>query len=411
MNQRSLRVQWTQLIVLSGVHFLVDMFGNILPAVLPEICREFAITLAFGGFILASLPLASNGVQLLTGHMRPDKTKPLFLHLGMALAMSVCLMALAPRSTGGIVLLLGLGIVSGCGIAIAHPEGLRALHTLDRIPPTLGTAVFMTTGFLGFASGGAISAGLVAAYGLKGLFPLVLFPIVGILAVVLVRIRLSADPDEPQNAGAATNLTGQALPFWKVLSIGLPAALSTTIVIQLAPTHLNGLGFDLAFGGLATAMFGWGGVVGPFVWAAIAHRKGDLPSSAWAYALSAPFMALYLVFIRHTAAVWLLAGVGFSSMAAYILTITLSRDAKGLNLGQRMAFIVGGTWGIAMVVFLGLAVVADWVGTGPILKVTPAGYLLSGLLGWEVLRQHPEAARRHKAARALATPGEEHTPI
>jgi ABC-type dipeptide/oligopeptide/nickel transport system permease subunit len=78
----TLRVQWVQLAVLSGVHFLVDMFGNVLPALLPVICDDFQITLAVGGFVLASLPLAANGVQILTGHLRPEKTKPLFLHLG-----------------------------------------------------------------------------------------------------------------------------------------------------------------------------------------------------------------------------------------------------------------------------------------------------------------------------------------
>jgi FSR family fosmidomycin resistance protein-like MFS transporter len=394
-------VQWVQLAVLSGVHFLVDMFGNVLPALLPVICDDFHITLAVGGFVLASLPLASNGVQVLTGHLRPDKTTPLFLHLGVALAASICLMALAPRSLAGIALIVGLGVISGSGVAVAHPEGLRAIHTLDRIAPSLSTAVFMTSGFFGFASGGAISACLVASYGLKGLYPLIPLLVLGVVTMRLSRVRLAVEHETPNGNGQAVGTSAHVLPFWKVLSIGLPAAVSTTVLQQLTPTHLHELGFDLAFGGFSTAMFGWGGAIGPFVWTVIAHRQGNLRACVGAFLLSSPFLVLYLMFTDHRAAAWLLFGVGFSSMSAYILTVTLARESRGFNLGRRMALIVGGTWGIATLVLMIVAPLADWVGTGLVLRLTPAGYVLSGLCAFVVLRQHPQ---RETAGAAAAIP-------
>jgi FSR family fosmidomycin resistance protein-like MFS transporter len=378
-----------QLVVLSGVHFLVDMFGNVLPAILPVIRDDFRVTLVVGGFVLASVPLASNVVQILTGHLRPDKTMPLFLHLGVVLSASICLVALAPRSAAGAALVVGLGVISGSGVAIAHPEGLRALHTLDQISPALSTAVFMTSGFLGFASGGAISACLVARYGLKGLYPLIPCLVAGIVAITLSKVRLAVERDATDADEQTTRSSAQVLPFWKVLCIGLPAAVSTTVILQLTPTYLHDLGFELTFGGFSTAMFGWGSTVGPFVWTAVAHRKGDLPSAIWAFLLSTPFIVLYLMFSERAGAAWLLFGVGFSSMSAYILTITLARKARGFNLGRRMAFIVGGTWGIATIVLMIVAPLADWVGIGLVLKITPAGYVLSGLCAFWVLRQHP----------------------
>ncbi|MEN6338354.1 MAG: MFS transporter [Phycisphaerales bacterium] len=401
MNKLSVRVQWAQLIVLSGIHFLVDMFGTMLPAILPVIRDEFAITLSTAGFITATLSFASNGMQILTGRMRADKTSPLFLQMGLILAATICLIFLAPRSPGGVALLFAFAVVSGSGIAVAHPEGLRAIHTLDRIAPALGTAVFMTSGFFGFASGGMISALLVDSYDLKGLWPLVLCPIGGILALFLARVHLSTEQAGPNANHGHAQAAPRTLPFWQVLGIGLPAAVSTTIVQQLAPTYLNELGFGLTSGGFSTALFGWGGGVGPFLWAVIAHRKGSLTCSAWAFLLSFPFMLLYMIFVRHPAARWLLFGVGFSAMSAYILTITLAREAYGVSLGLRMALIVGGTWGIAMIVFLILAVVADRVGTGPILWLTPAGYLISGVLGFWMLRRHPEPVRVREVAPAL----------
>jgi MFS transporter, FSR family, fosmidomycin resistance protein len=410
MNQQSVRMQWVQLVVLSGVHFLVDMFGNLLPAILPVICRDFRVSLAVGGLVVASLPLASNGVQILTGHMRPDKTRPLFLYLGVVLAASICLMALVPRSTSGIILLVVLGVVSGSGVAIAHPEGLRAVHTFDRISPGLSTSVFMTSGFLGFASGGAISAGLVAVYGLKGLYPLALCLFAGIGAIALSRIRLAVEHDDPATNGQGAHSPQRVLPFWKVLLMGLPAATSTAVILQLVPTYLHELGYDLKFGGFSAAMFGWGGAVGPFAWAFLAHRKGNLRCSVWAFLLPAPFVVLYLVFVRHAVAAWLLFGAGFSAMAAYILTITLARTARGWNLGRRMAFIVGGTWGVAQIAFMLLAPLADLVGTGRVLQFMPAGYLFSGLYGLYVLRQYPQVIQASAGTEALGLSADERSP-
>ncbi len=410
MNQQSLKAQWTQLVVLSGVHFLADMFGNMLPAILPALREEFSLKLATGTFVIASLGMTSNAMQLLTGHLRARETKPFFLYIGTLLAAAVCLMALAPKSMAGILLLLGFGAVGGCGIAVVHPEGLRGVHTLERISASLSTAVFMTSGFFGFASGGAISACLVHSYGLKGLYPLLVCPALGMLAIVFSRVRLAVEDVAPANGGPVAGAF-PTLPFSKVLLIGLPAALSTTAVQWLTPTYLHDLGFALTSGGLAAAMFGWGGAVGPFLWAAIALRKGDLCACVWAFLLSAPFTMLYFVFVGHGLAIWLLFGAGSCAMSAYILTVTLARAAKGLSLGHRMALIVGGTWGITLVIFLALMPLVDRIGTGLFLRFTPVGYLISALYAFHVLRQYPHLARQDRRPPALDLAGQEHTPV
>ncbi len=391
MSASSLKAQWAQLIVLSGVHFLVDMFGNMLPAILPVVRENFSLSLSVAAFVLAALTLTANGVQMLTGHMRADRDQPLFLHLGLLLACVICAIALAPRSGTGVAVIVGLGIISGCGIAIAHPEGLRAVHTLERINAATSTAVFMTAGFLGFASGGVVSAFLVSRFGLAGLFPLVLLPIVGIAAVVLSRITLAVE--NPSGHKVGPERVSHRLPFWLLMAIGVPASVSTTLFLLLIPTHLHTLGFALTFGGFSTAVLGWGGAIGPFFWAAVARRKGDLPCSTYAFLLAMPFAFFYMVSIESRIAVGLLFGAGFCAMSGYILTITLARYARGLRLGQRMAGIVGGTWGIAYVIFMGLGVLADHVGTGPVLRLTPLGYALSGLIGLWAMRRYPESGR------------------
>jgi FSR family fosmidomycin resistance protein-like MFS transporter len=368
-----------QLLVLAGVHFLVDMFGGMLPAILPEIMIEFGLSLSLAGILLVVLHITANGIQTLTGHTRADKRVPLFLHLGLILAAGICLLGLLPRSGGAFAAMIVLAAVSGFGIAIVHPEALRAVHRLRRIRPAVSTAVFMAGGFLGYASGGAISTILVSRDGLQGLYPLILCPAVGILLIIFLKIRMAVEPKRVSTNNAVK--PDNQFPFWLLYAMAMPATVSTLFLASLLPTVLNDLGFKLTFGGLSLTMFGLGGTVGMFVWIAIAHRKGELPCSIVAFFLSVPLLVAYLIFIDNKMAIWLLFGLGSCSISAYILMITLARGATGPNLGRRMGFIAGGTWALANIVFLAFLPAAQYFGPEVILKFTPVGYVLSAVFG------------------------------
>jgi FSR family fosmidomycin resistance protein-like MFS transporter len=393
LDKRIATFQWMQLLVLAGVHFLIDMFASMLPAILPAIRAEFTLSLSLGGIVLAALLMTSNGVQPLVGHMRARKRRPVFVHLGLILAASICLLGALPRGRSAFAILILLAVVSGCGIAVVHPEALRAVYWVRRFPPAVSTAVFMAGGFLGYASGGAVSALLVSRFGLQGLYALALCPVIGIVMVIFLRIRLVVERKVRVDNEAGTE--ENRLAFWLIMAMAMPAAVSTTVLITLLPTVLNELGFELTFGGFSTMMFGLGGAAGSFVWANIARRKGELNSSIAALFLVIPFLVTYLVLIDTRASLWILFGAGFCAVSAYILMITLSRSATGLNLGQRMGFMVGGTWGLASIVFTALLPVVEHFGPNLILKFVPLGYLFSGAFGlFIVLKiQRPAGAK------------------
>jgi len=377
-------------LVLAGVHFFIDMFAGILPPLLPVIREEFALSLPLGGLLVIALNMTSNGVQVLTGHLRARKRGPLFLHIGLIVGAGICLIGVMPRTGYIFAPMFFLAIVSGCGIAGVHPEALRAVHHLRRIPPAVSTAVFMAGGFLGYASSGAVSTVLVSRFGLRGLYPLILCPAVGVLLVILLRIRLAVEP-----AGRNTNKRGGSenrLPFWLIFAMAMPAAISTIVLASLLPTVLNELGFELTFGGFSVTMFGLGGAVGSFVWAAVAHKKGELRCSVIALLIAVPFLVTYLIWIEKAVAMWMLFGAGFCSISAYTLMITLARGAAGPILGRRMGFMVGGTWALANVVFLALLPVAEHFGTNLILKFVPLGYVLSAAFGLFIMLKAPGPA-------------------
>jgi FSR family fosmidomycin resistance protein-like MFS transporter len=271
LNKKIATFRWMQLFVLAGVHFLIDMFAGMLPAILPAIMSEFALSLSLGGILVVVLNMTCNGVQVLTGHTRARKRMPLFLHLGLILAAAVCLFGVLPRSPRIFAAMLLLATISGFGVAIVHPEALRAVHRLRRIQPGVSTAVFMAGGFLGYASGGAVSTVLVSRFRLPGLYPLILCPAVGVLLVIFLRIRLAVEP-KARNENRSVSADNQ-MPFWLIFAMAIPAAVSTIFLAALLPIVLKELGFELTFGGFSVTIFGLGGAVGSFAWVGIARRK------------------------------------------------------------------------------------------------------------------------------------------
>ena len=110
----------------------------------------------------------------------------------------------------------------------------------------------------------------------QGLYPLIACSVVGVAAVILLKIRLAVEPKVPNERACQTPGVCR-LPFWFIFAMAMPAAVSTTILAVLLPMVLvDGLDFDLTFGGLSTTMFGLGGAAGSFVWAYAARKKNEL---------------------------------------------------------------------------------------------------------------------------------------
>ncbi len=356
MSRPGVRLQWFQLIVLSGAHFVADMFGNMLPVILPALRKEFSMTLTIGGLVASACVLTSNLVQLVMGHTRANKTVPLLLYIGLILGCAICFISLLPRTTTGVWVMVALAAVSGTGIALVHPEGLRAVHRLNKLPHGICTAVFMTGGFLGFSCGGAISTEVVDRFGLDGLKWIALCPVVGLLIVVLARVKLAVENESnPIEDAAAANV--KRVPFWPLMLVAIPAGISTTVFALLLPTRLAELGFELTWGGYSSTVYGLGAAAGAFTLGYLANRRDELKLAVITLFASVPVLAIYLLLIEHRAAIALLFGCGFAALGHFILIITLARHASGPNLGRRMGFIVGGTWGSAVLVFMILTIV------------------------------------------------------
>jgi MFS transporter, FSR family, fosmidomycin resistance protein len=384
--QKTAGFQWTQLLVLTAIHIIVDMYTGMLPAVLPAVRDNFVLSLTAAVTILTVLNLAANIFQVLVGHLRPHNRTPFFLPLGLFFAAAICLLALIKDLSAAYYLALVLALLSGFGIAVAHPESLRAVYSLDRISPSVITAVFLTGGFVGFAGSGWAATALVDYFGLKGLYLFLFPPILAVSAIYFFKFRLVVEPK------IKPDLTENRIPFWDIFFMAVPLTLSSTVLISLLPTFLHDSGFELTFGGFSTMLFGLGGAAGSFVFAVAAHKKGELKTAIWILLAGTVLVEVYWLLVHHHAAVWILFFGGFCVVSAYPLIVTMARHAHGLNLGQRMAIIVGGAWGPPNAALILFGWVAEHFGIHWILRFVFMGYLISAIIGVYILKKFARKA-------------------
>lgn len=384
-NDGSLALQWAQLIALTCVHALVDMYAGMLPVIMPAVRERFGWGLKEGINLVFILYITCNVMQIATGHMRSQKTKPFFMYIGLVIAAAMCLMAVVPTGDHAIDYVTILVIISGCGIAVTHPEGLRGIHRIKLITPAMSTAIFMAGGFVGFAGGGFVATFLVERFGLEGLFWLTIFSMSGILSLILLRIRLAVETKNETEI--AIEDVKSKVSFWPLMLMAIPTTSATTVFYTLIPTRLNELGFKLTFGGKSTLILGVGSAIGYIIWAKVSHKINPLKLSIILHLAGVPLMYVYLSMIESADAGVVLFFVGFTASAAYPLIVTIARNAKGPGLGQRMALIVGGAWGLSAVPLKLLAPIADSPNYGVhfVLALSPIGYVVAAAVGFLLL--------------------------
>ena len=385
-----------QLLGLALVHLIADVFAGLLPAILPAVRTAFGLSLTSGVALITILHLTCNGVQVLVGSLRRRQEKPLMIPLGLWLAAAVTGMGFLARSQAALPGLVGLVLVTGVGVAIIHPEGLRALHRLESLPPALGTSVFLVGGYCGFAGGAWLGAVLVSSQGLHGLLWLLLLPVLGSVLVKGLRIRLAvetaADSELPDSNAAPRR------SFWPLFFMTVPIATGLTVFPSLLPTYLNEAGFALVAGGSAMLVFGAGIVGGSLFWGSVLRRSGQLRGATLTLLAGLPFLLLYVRWATRPGALWLLCAGAFWMGAPYPLLVSLARYARGPALGTRLAVIVGGTWGLASLVLLALGPVAERHGVQLVLYLGCSCFAVAAVVGLLLDRCRPGAGTRLEGA-------------
>ena len=383
---KSKQRQWLELFTLAGSHTGVDMFAGMLAVLLPAIREKFAMSLTLGVILLSTQSLACNGVQLLVGHLRSHQRTLLFIPVGILLASMLCLIGIVPESTLAVFWIFLITVVSGVGIAIFHPESLRAVHNLKAIPSATTSAIFIMAGFFGISGGAWLATMVVSHWGFQGLLSLIIWPVLFVILIKGLKIQLANEEDARQDAAREKI---RHLSVWSLYAMFLPTGIAMTIIMSLLPTRLHELGYPLTYGGMTNMVIGVGGIIGSLTMAQLAarHRGRELRYVIWALIAAVPLFVLYLFRMEHVFAIGLMFPYGFFAAASYPLIVSMARYARGGNLGFRMGIIVGGVWGGAHLVLMAISPLVERLGVQAILNVIWVGFLFSAITGMVLYRK------------------------
>ena len=382
--------QWYHLLALTVAHTVADIYVGLIAPVLVPMHDRYGISLAGLIFIASLLGFSSNIFQIPIGHMRATWTRPWMICGGVLLAGTSVFIPCLPSGACCMAGMAAIALLSGLGVATVHPEGLRAVHGLDKIPSALATAVFMVGGFVGFAGGALLSAGITDHFGLGALAWLYLLAPLASVPLLWSGVRLPVETAESREREAVRAERGPAVPFVPLFVIASVLATSSQVQAILLPSYLHDeAGYTLSFSGLSFTLFGVGGATGAILWGALAPRLGHLRVLLFATLAGTPLTLLYLWLAPQTKyAAALLAFTGFIVYTGFPLCVALARDAESsLRVSQRMGWISGGTWGIAAMALWAIGPVADAVGFGLPLHLIWVGYLVAAAMIFVQMRK------------------------
>ena len=272
----SLRRQWCQLLALTLAHAVTDTFVGILAPVLVPLRDHYGVSLAMLIFVSSLLAFSANAFQIFIGHMRLTWSSPILIWLGVLVAGVSVFISVLPTNSLCVVWMSIIALVAGFGVATVHPEGLRAVHGLDKIPASLSTAVFMVAGFTGFAGGALLSSTMTETWGLGSLAWLYIAAPLAVVPLLLSGIRLPIETRKKESAlEQKDNIPN--IPFLPLFIMAAVLATCSQIQATLLPTYLHkDAGYSLSFSGLSFTLFGIGGMIGAITWGALAPRIGHL---------------------------------------------------------------------------------------------------------------------------------------
>jgi FSR family fosmidomycin resistance protein-like MFS transporter len=344
------------LAMLGAGHLCIDLCQGAVPALLPFLARERGYSYAALGALLLFSTIGSSIIQPAFGILSDRFARPWLMPGGLALATTGIGLA-GPAPTYGLT--AAAVVVSGLGVAAFHPEGAKFAGLASRERRGRGMSLFTVGGNAGFAIGPLLTTPLVLVFGLAGTLALALLPLTAaiVLARELPRLR-RLEESRPARAatagsddwGAFTRLSA-LIAARSVVHFGLQAFVPAFLVAELATSD--------ATGNAALTLFLAMGAVGTLVGGGLVDRWGARTVLVGTMVAILPPLLLLPLVGEVAAAIALVGGIGFFTIASFSVTVVLGQAYLPSRVGLASGVTLGLAIGLGGVSATGLGVVAD----------------------------------------------------
>lgn len=346
-----------RLLVLAGLHFVMDAYASFATPLLPLLMLRLHLNLTSVGTLLALSSITSSFAQPLFGWASDRLRRPWFVTLA-PLVSGVFLSAIGLSPTfGALVACLMLG---GLGGAAFHPQAtlLTVTATSRR---SMAMAVFVSAGTLGFALGPLFSTRLVAAWGLERTWLAAAPGVAMALVLALLFRRLTPAPGARAAPPRWRELRPVARPLVLLyLAVVCRSAVSFGFASTL-PILLNARGFSLVAGGNVLTAYLLAGAVGGLVGGWLSGRLGGRRVVLQSFAVSLPLFLAFLVLPTVPGIVCLVAA-GFVLQGSLPVNVVLGQELSPRHASTISSLLMGFAWGAGQLFVGPVVALGDHVG-------------------------------------------------
>lgn len=376
------------LAALIAAHLCIDLTQGAVPALGSFMENFHGWTYTQVGSLALITSITSVALQPLAGAYGDRARNGIMIPAGLLLTGAGLLLAALSAPASTLAIMTGVAL-TGAGVAVFHPDGMRAAHFTTGDRRATGMALFLVGGNVGIALGPITAALGMSALGLPGLL---LAAVPSFLAfVLLARLlpalrRLWSQPQEgpadhpagpkPVQAPVPVNWPGQL----RVLAVVTLRAMFQMTVITFLPLYVTGiLGGTHTAGNFLTSLYLLGGAVGTLIGGPLADRIGLRPYLTGSLALIGPvhFLTLAAPAALKPYLLMIQGGLLVSTMA---ISIVLSQAYAPSNLALVSGLNAGANIGLGGLGAALAGLAADTWGLLPVLTVAAALPIMAALV-------------------------------
>jgi MFS transporter, FSR family, fosmidomycin resistance protein len=365
----------TSVLLLAFIHFVTDIYSNILAPLLPIFIPGMQLSLAAAGLLQTIFQLASSVAQLAFGHVA-DRWRPRALLVAGPI-LSVVVLPFIGLAQGPIALAAILAI-GGLGAAAFHPPAAALVHKMSGAQAGWAMSFYITAGSMGFSISPTIFASFVDRFGLPWM-PLLGLPALLVLAGVLGRLPAIEPQAEHQAGGGFAALRPYARPLALLYLIVVLRTLTALSFSTFVPVMLTGRGMSLAGAGTFSAIFLIASSIGGLFGGGMADRWGPKRVILASLLTSVPCFAAAPFFDGWAFLVSLALG-GLLLQSTMPVNVTFGQRIAPISAATVSSLMMGFAWGTGGLCVPIVGMLADRVGIDGALSIMAFTPLLAALL-------------------------------
>ena len=372
------------------VHATNDSFSAMLSALLPTLQIRFGLSETLLAALVATLSFSSSVTQPLFGTLVDRYGRRLLAAVGVATSSLVLSMIAIAPSPGWLFVLL---LVGGLGSAAFHPAGTAIARAQVAGRKGLAVSIFSAGGTVGIALGPLVIGALLIS-GRLDATPWLMLP--GLLGAVLLYRLIPPQPRSvvarPKQPSLLSLLRG---PLGMLAASGILRSMAFVAFANGMPLYLvgtRGLSVDAPVVFATLTVFSASAALGGILIGSLERRvpRATLIAGTLLFA-ALPLSALFALEPGSWAYFLCVAAAGATINGGLPLSVVVAQNLAPHAMGAASGLMMGFTWGVAGVLYVGAGALQEILGVGPAMALSFACLLPSAALAYAVLRRHAAA--------------------